>query len=93
MSFYDFFFVVNRIGSEISHKISELKSTTENVSTNAWFIHFYELCNYLNLLQKEQATNSFNSYCFSLQGHVGHYTNKSTETGLDFFIIYLLRAI
>ena len=27
------------------------------------------------------------------QEHVGHYTNKFTETGLDFFIKYLLRAI
>ena len=27
------------------------------------------------------------------QEHFGHYINKSTETELDFFIKYLLRAI
>ena len=32
-------------------------------------------------------------FCFPVQGHVGHYTNKFTETELDFFIKYLLRAI
>ena len=32
-------------------------------------------------------------FCFPVQGHVGHYTNKFTETELDVFIKYLLRAI
>ena len=31
--------------------------------------------------------------CFSIQGHIGHYTTKFTETELDFFLKYLLRAI
>ena len=34
-----------------------------------------------------------NNCCFSVQEHVGHYIIKSTETGLDFFTKYLLRAI
>ena len=34
-----------------------------------------------------------NSCCFPVQGHVGHYTNKFTETELDFFVENLLRAI
>ena len=72
---------------------SELKSTSENVSSSTWFIHFDGLSNYLNLFPKKPAANFFNSCCFPVQWHVGHYTNKFTETELDFFIKYLLRAI
>ena len=43
--------------------------------------------------QKQPAASFFNSCCFPVQGHVGHYTNKFTETELDFFIKYLLRVI
>ena len=34
-----------------------------------------------------------NICCLPDQEHFGHYINKSTETELDFFIKYLLRAI
>ena len=68
---------------------SELKSTSENVSASTWFIYFDGLCNYLNLFQKQLAANFFNSCCFPIQGHVGHCTNKFTETELGFFIKYL----
>ena len=57
-----------------------------------WFIHFDVPCNYLNLFLKRPAANFFNVCCFLAQGHVGHCTNKFTETGLDLFIKYLLRA-
>ena len=72
---------------------SELKSTSENASTRTWFIDFDRLCNYLNLFQKQPAVNFFNSFCLPVQGYVGHYINKFTETELGFFIKYLLRAI
>ena len=74
---------------------SELNSTTENVSASTWFIHFDGICNYLDSFQKQLAANFFNNnnHCFPFQGHLGPYTNKFTETGLDFFIKYILRAI
>ena len=56
-------------------------------------IHFDGLCNYLHSFQKHPAANFFeNKCCFPDQEQVGHY-NKFTETGLDFFIKYFLRAI
>ena len=40
------------------------------------------ICNFTN-----------NNRCFPFQRHVGHYTNKFTETGLNFFIKYVQRVI
>ena len=73
---------------------SELKFTKETFSASSSFVHFDGLCNYLHLFQKQPADNFFkNKCCFPDQEDVGYYINKSTETGLDFFIKYLLRAI
>ena len=43
----------------------------------------------------ETAANFFSSCCFPVQGHVGHYTNKFTETGLGTWLFHQisLRAI
>ena len=76
-------------------KPSELKFTTEDFWASTWLIDFDGLCNYLHPFQKQLAVSLFknNNCCFPDQGYVGHYTNKFTETGFDFFIKYLLRAI
>ena len=74
---------------------SKLNSSTKNVSVSTWFIHFDGLCNYLDSFQKQLAVNfcNNNNRCFPFQGHVGHYTNKFTETRPDVFIKYILRPI
>ena len=76
---------------DISHT-SELKFITKTFSASPWFIHFDGLCNYLYPFQKHPVSNFFeNECCFPDQEHVGH-NNKFTETGLDFFTKYPLRA-
>ena len=73
---------------------SELVSTTENFSASTWFIHVDGLRNYLPSFQKNPSANFFkNNCCFPDQKHVGHYTSRFTEKGLDFYIKYLLRTI
>ena len=73
---------------------SELVSTTENFSASTWFIHVDGLSNYLLSFQKNPSANFFkNNCCFTDQKHVGHYTNRFSEKGLDFYIKYLLRTI
>ena len=43
---------------------------------------------------KNPAANFFeHKCCFPDQEYVGHYINKFTEAGLDFFIKYLARTI
>ena len=70
---------------------SKWKPTTKPFSASTWFIPFDGICNYLHSFQKHPATNFFeHKCCFPDQEHVGHYINKSSETGLDFFIKYLL---
>ena len=70
MSFFDFFFVPNRISSDkLKSKISqtsELKSTTENVSASTWFISFDGLSNYMHSFRKQLAATFFksNNCCF-----------------------------
>ena len=60
-------------------------STTEIFSASAWFIHFDGLCNYLHLFEKQPATNFFKNNCyFPDQEHISHYTNKFTETEIEF---------
>ena len=82
MSFYNFFFEISQT--------SELKSTTETFSASTSFIHFDGLCNYLHSFQKQPAANFFkNNCCCPDHEHVGHYINKSTETGLDLSIKYI----
>ena len=78
---------------EIS-QTSGLKSTTETFSGNTQFIHVDGFCNYLHSFQTQSTANFFKkNCCFLDQENVGRYINKATETGLDFFIKYLLRAI
>ena len=73
---------------------SEWNSTAKSFSASTWFIHFYGICNYLHSFQNHPALNFFeNKCCFPDQEHLYHYINKSTETGLEFFIKYFLRAI
>ena len=72
---------------------SELMSTTENFPASTWFIHV-GLSKYLLSFQKNPSANFFkNNCCFTDQKHVGHYTNRFSEKGLDFYIKYLLRTI
>ena len=90
------FFTPNRIGSERSHKIPNLSlpQKMSQLAPSTLFTHFDGLCNYLDSFQKQLAANFFNNNCcFPFQGHFCHYTNKFTETGLDFFIKYLLGPI
>ena len=93
MSFYNFFFVANGIGSETSQKLPN-ESPPQKPFQLARDLSILKDCNYLHSFQKQRADNFFeNKCCFPDQGHVGYCIKKFTETGLDFFIKYLLRAI
>ena len=97
MSFYNFFFVANRIGSETSQQLPNESSPQKlfQLARDLFIlmdsaiicIHFRNnLLNFLaNFLQ--------NNCSFPDQEHVGHYANKITEKGLEFFIKSLLTAI
>ena len=95
MTFLQFFLCDQPYQFRDISQTSELKSTTEIVSGSTWFIHFYGLFNYLNSFQKQPTANFLNnSNCyFPAQKHVSDCTNKFTDTELDFFVKYLLRAI
>ena len=92
--FLQFFLCDQRIGFRDISLNSELKLITENISASTWFTHFDELCNYLHSFQKQPAASFYKkNCCFLDQEHVGNDINKFPETGLDFFIKYILRAI
>ena len=90
-------FGANRIGSKtlISWILQtfKFKSTTDSVWGSTWFIHFYELCNYLYSFLRQPVSFYENNNCFFAdQRNVGHHTNKFIETGPDLFIKYHLRT-
>ena len=94
ISFLQFFLCGQPYRFRDISQTSELKSTTDHFSASTCFIHFDGLCNYIHSFQKQSAANVFkNNRCFPDQEHVGHYINRFTTTGLNFFIKYLLRTI
>ena len=89
--FLQFFFRSQPYWLRYISETSAWKPTTKPFSASAWFIPFDGICNYLHSFQKHPATNFFgHKCCFPDQEHVGHDINKSSETGFDFFIKYLL---
>ena len=85
MSFYNFFFVTNNIGSETSQRLPN-ESPPQKLFQLALDLFILMdsaiICIYLRNTQ----------LTISLKIN-GHYINKFTETGLDFVIKFLLRAI
>ena len=92
MSFYNFFFVANRNGSETSQKLPNESPPQKHFQLARDLLILMD-SNYLPSSQKHSAIFFENKCCFPDQEYVGHYINKITETGLDFFTKYLLRAI
>ena len=72
---------------------SELKSATENVSENKWFIHFDGLCNYPNSFQKQPAANCFNSCCFPVRGHVAITLTNLLKQDLTFSLVVMAGVV
>ena len=66
---------------------SELTSTTEPILARTWFFILMDSAIVCIHFGNSQVPISLN--IAAVQEHVGHYTNKFTKAGLDFFVKYL----